>query len=107
MLSIIAAALAPGIALLAYFYLRDRYESEPISLVVRLFVSGALVVFPLMVIQRVLVLAFGENSLLFSFGYSAGMEEMMKWLILYLLIFKHVEFDEPYDGIVYSVAVSL
>ncbi|WP_040951224.1 PrsW family glutamic-type intramembrane protease, partial [Gorillibacterium massiliense] len=38
---------------------------------------------------------------------SAGLEEAVKWMILYLFIFKHVEFDEPYDGIVYSVAVSL
>ena len=107
MLSLIAAALAPGIALMAYFYLKDRYESEPIHMVIRLFVCGALVVYPLMVVQRMLVLAFGENSILFSFGYSAGMEEAVKWFILYLFIFRHVEFDEPYDGIVYSVAVAL
>ncbi|WP_438432313.1 glutamic-type intramembrane protease PrsW [Gorillibacterium sp. sgz500922] len=106
-LSLIAAAAAPGCALLAYLYLKDRYESEPIKLVLRMFLCGALAVFPLMVLQRSFVLGFGDNTFLFSFVYSAGMEEAVKWLILYVLIYKHVEFDEPYDGIVYAAAVSL
>jgi RsiW-degrading membrane proteinase PrsW (M82 family) len=106
-LSIIAAAVAPGLALLAYFYLKDRYETEPISMVIRVFVFGALLVFPTMVLQRALVLALGENPFLFSFGISAGMEECLKWLILYVVIYKHNLFDEPYDGIVYAVAISL
>ncbi|MEO3945228.1 glutamic-type intramembrane protease PrsW [Gorillibacterium sp. CAU 1737] len=105
--SIIAAAAAPGCALLAYLYLRDRYDPEPIHLVARMFLCGALIVFPLMVLQRAFVLGFGENSFLFSFVYSSGMEEAAKWLILYVFIYKHVAFDEPYDGIVYAAAVSL
>ncbi|MNI46109.1 Protease PrsW [compost metagenome] len=38
---------------------------------------------------------------------SAGLEEFIKWFILYHVIYRHAEFDEPYDGIVYAVAVSL
>ncbi|WNQ09311.1 glutamic-type intramembrane protease PrsW [Paenibacillus aurantius] len=106
-ISVLAAAVAPGAALLAYFYLKDRYAPEPISMVIRMFLAGALVVFPVMVLQRAVVLAFGENPFLFSFVYSAGVEEFFKWFLLYFLIYKHVEFDEPYDGIVYAVAVSL
>lgn len=106
-LSLLAAAVAPGLALLSYFYLKDRYETEPISMVLRMFLFGVLVVFPILVVQRALVLAFGENPFLFSFVYSGGIEELMKWLILYVVIYKHLAFDEPYDGIVYAVAVSL
>jgi len=106
-LSLIAAAAAPGCALLAYLYLKDRYDPEPVKLVLRMFLCGALAVFPLMVLQRSFVLAFGDNNFLFSFVYSSGMEETVKWLILYVLIYKHVAFDEPYDGIVYAAAVSL
>lgn len=106
-LSLIAAAAAPGCALLAYLYLKDRYDPEPVNLVVRMFLCGALSVFPLMVLQRSFVLAFGENHFLFSFVYSSGMEEAVKWLILYVIIYKHIAFDEPYDGIVYAAAVSL
>ncbi|MCL6459238.1 MAG: intramembrane metalloprotease PrsW [Gorillibacterium sp.] len=106
-LSLIAAAAAPGFALLTYLYLKDRYETEPIKIVLRMFLCGALSVFPVMVLQRALILSFGENIFMFSFVYSAGMEELVKWSILYLLIYKHIAFDEPYDGIVYAAAVSL
>jgi RsiW-degrading membrane proteinase PrsW (M82 family) len=106
-LSIIVAAIAPGFSLLCYFYLKDKYEAEPISMVARLFIFGAILVFPTMVIQRVLVLGFGDNPFAFSFIFSAGMEECIKFLIVYYVIYKHVYFDEPYDGIVYAVALSL
>jgi RsiW-degrading membrane proteinase PrsW (M82 family) len=101
------AAIAPGISLLCYFYLRDKYEAEPFSMVARLFIFGGLLVFPIMVIQRTFVLGFGENPFVFSFVFSAGIEECIKFIIIYFVIYKHVYFDEPYDGIVYAVALSL
>ncbi|GAA3405268.1 glutamic-type intramembrane protease PrsW [Paenibacillus hodogayensis] len=106
-LSVITAAVAPGIALLAYFYLKDRYDSEPIHMVVRVFLFGVLLVFPTMVLQRTLQLGLGDNPLLFAYGITAAVEEFLKWFIVYYAIYKHTVFDEPYDGIVYSVSVSL
>ncbi|NBD22611.1 glutamic-type intramembrane protease PrsW [Paenibacillus glycinis] len=105
--SIVTAAVAPGVALLTYFYLKDRYEAEPISMVLRVFLMGVLIVLPIMVIQRGLELGIGNGPVVFSFAVSAGVEELMKWFVLYHIIFKHKEFDEPYDGIVYAVAISL
>ena len=35
------------------------------------------------------------------------LEEFFKWFILFYAIYQHVDFDEPYDGIVYGAAVSL
>lgn len=106
-LSVLTAAIAPGIALLAYFYLKDRYHSEPINWVAKIFLFGLLLVFPTMVLQRAIVLGIGENPFVFSFLISAGMEEFFKWFIVYFLVFKHTVFDEPYDGIVYAVAAAL
>jgi RsiW-degrading membrane proteinase PrsW (M82 family) len=103
----IIAASAPGLALLLYFYLKDRYVTEPISIVLRMFTFGVLVVFPTMVIQRGFILAFGDSSFLFAFVWSGLIEESVKWLLIYHLIYSHAIFDEPYDGIVYAVAVSL
>ncbi|SFK92349.1 Membrane proteinase PrsW, cleaves anti-sigma factor RsiW, M82 family [Paenibacillus sp. 1_12] len=107
MVSVILAAIAPGVALLAYFYLKDRYDTEPIHLVGKMFLFGILLVFPVMVLQRAFVHGFGDDPLVFSFLISAGIEEFLKWFLVYFLIFRHASFDEPYDGIVYSVAVSL
>lgn len=39
--------------------------------------------------------------------FTSGLEEFFKWLIILIVIFKHVEFDDPYDGILYGAAVSL
>lgn len=105
--SVLAAAVAPGLALLAYLYLKDRYESEPIATVIRMFVFGALLVFPTMVIQRAFVLGFGSNTFTYAFLYSSLIEEFLKWFLVVFVIYKHQDFNEPYDGIVYAAAVSL
>ncbi|MDO7905097.1 glutamic-type intramembrane protease PrsW [Paenibacillus sp. JX-17] len=105
--SIITAAVAPGLALLTYFYLKDRYDSEPLHMVVKVFLLGFLVVLPVMILQRGLTLWLGDHPLISSVGISAGVEEFFKWFVLYHIIYNHTEFDEPYDGILYSVAISL
>lgn len=107
LLSVLAAAIAPGLALLAYFYWKDRYDAEPLFMVIRLFLSGVLIVLPAMVLQRGLTLWLGDSPVTFSFVISAGIEELLKFFVLYHMIFNHTEFDEPYDGIVYATAVSL
>ncbi|TFE29964.1 glutamic-type intramembrane protease PrsW [Cohnella luojiensis] len=107
LVSVLAASIVPGIALLAYFYWKDRYDTEPVSIVLKMFLTGALIVLPIMVVQRGLLFWGGEAPLTFSFIISAGVEEFFKWFVLYHMIYNHTEFDEPYDGIVYAVAVSL
>lgn len=108
MLAIISAGIAPGLALLCYFYLRDQYDNEPIFTVLRSFIFGALLVFPIMFIQY----AFSEENVWQSswtqaYVLSGTLEEFFKWFILYFLVYKHTHFSERYDGIVYAVSVSL
>lgn len=108
MLGILSAGIAPGLALLSYFYLKDEYESEPISVVLRTFMFGALLVFPIMFIQHVLHTEhIIKSGFIEAFLSSSLLEEFFKWFILFYAIYQHVEFDEPFDGIVYGVAVSL
>lgn len=108
MIALIGAAIAPGIALLCYFYLRDNLQPEPISMVIRSFIFGILLVFPIMMLQYVIHNEWELNHPWFhAIISSAFIEEFFKWLVVYHTAYKHVEFDEPYDGIVYGVAVSL
>ncbi|WP_027408607.1 glutamic-type intramembrane protease PrsW [Anoxybacteroides tepidamans] len=108
MFAIISAGIAPGVALLSYFYLRDEYETEPLSLVLRTFLFGAVLVFPIMFIQHVLQLEGIVTAKWAEAFFSSGLlEEFVKWFVVYFFIFDHREFDEPYDGIVYSASVSL
>jgi protease PrsW len=108
MLVILSAGVAPGLALLSYFYLRDEYDSEPITFVLKTFIFGALLVFPLMFIQYVFEteMVFQSNWLN-AFVTSSFLEEFFKWFILFYTVYKHISFDEPYDGVVYGAAVSL
>ncbi|MFS0781357.1 glutamic-type intramembrane protease PrsW [Bacillus sp. 1P06AnD] len=108
MLVIFTAGLAPGLALLSYFYLKDYYGTEPIFVVIRTFLFGALLVFPIMFIQYVLQTEhLISNDAVYSFFATGFLEEFVKWFILIYTIYSHVSFDEPYDGIVYGSAVSL
>jgi protease PrsW len=108
MLAIISAGIAPSLALLSYFYLKDEYETEPISMVLKTFIFGAMLVLPIMFIQYVLT---EERVLIGPFAHAflatGLLEEFFKWFILFFTIYSHVEFDEHYDGIVYGAAVSL
>jgi len=106
-MSMLSAAIAPGLALLVYFYLKDRYESEPVSSVAKMFLLGLLTVFPVMVVQRGLVLGFGENPFFFAFVVSAAVEESVKWFLVYHLVYRTKTIRHSYDGIVYATAVSL
>lgn len=108
MLGILSAGIAPGLALLSYFYLKDQYGSEPLSTVFKTFMFGALLVFPIMFIQYVLdVEQIFQSSLVNAFLSTSMLEEFFKWFILFYVVYQHADFDEPYDGIVYGAAVSL
>jgi len=105
--SILSAALAPGLSLLTYLYLRDKYEAEPIHMVLKVFLIGIFLVIPIMVLQRGIEIWLGQSDFTMAFVQSAGVEEFMKWFVLFHLLYNHTEFDEPYDGILYAGALSL
>ncbi|MGM9927705.1 MAG: glutamic-type intramembrane protease PrsW [Bacillus sp. (in: firmicutes)] len=108
MLVILSAGIAPGLALLSYFYLKDQYGVEPVSVVFKTFLMGAFLVFPLMFFQYVIQTeGLIENDLIYSFFVIGLMEEFFKWFVIMFMVYHHVSFDEPYDGVVYSSAVSL
>ncbi len=68
MFAIISAGIAPGIALLSYFYLKDQYDNEPVHMVLRSFFLGVVLVFPTMFIQYVLEKEHvGEEAFSFRF----------------------------------------
>ncbi len=107
MLALIASGLAPGLALLSYFYLRDSYRPEPLRHVFKMFVVGAMLVFPTMALQHAVREGIGNIFIFDSYITIALTEEALKLFFLYHLAFKYPGFKEPYDGIVYAVSVGL
>ena len=105
---LISAAIAPGLALLSYFYLRNEMSTEPRKTLLQAFVYGALITFPIMFIQYVMREENAiSNEIVSSVITASTLEEFFKWLIIFVVILRHVEFDDPYDGILYGAAVSL
>lgn len=102
MIPLLVLAIAPGIFVLWYFYHRDRYEPEPLTWVVKVFIYGALATVPAVLLE----LPFPEGFLS-TVVAAPVIEESMKFLVVYLTVFRDREFDEPVDGIVYAVAAAL
>lgn len=105
---LLSAAIAPSLALLSYFYLRNEMETEPRKTLLQAFLYGAIITFPIMFIQYVMQEEHAiTNEILSSVVIASALEEFFKWFIIFSVILKHVEFDDPYDGILYGAAVSL
>lgn len=103
-------ALAPAVILLVYIYHKDKAQPEPISKLLKGVFYG--------VLSCLLTLAmtsfmpdFGGGDLIGAamdaFFNAAIPEEMAKLFMLWLLVRKMKEFDEPLDGIVYAVCVGM
>jgi len=107
MIAVVSGALAPSIAILSFIYLKDKYELEPIKLIIKMFILGLFLVFPAYVFEKMFQEAFANLGWYHTIFSIAIIEEFLKWFVLYFLIFKHVEFNEPYDGVVYSVTVAI
>jgi len=106
------AALAPVFIIAFYVYFRDKYEKEPLKLLVLALLGGALAVIPIMFLEDFLmgiVPALGKVGKAFytAFVVAGFSEELFKYLALYLVIWRSKAFNEQFDGIVYAVFVSL
>ncbi|KAF0198210.1 MAG: hypothetical protein FD166_1561 [Bacteroidetes bacterium] len=106
-------SVLPVIIILVYIYYKDRYEKEPLGLLLRAFLGGVMSA----VVTLLLLLPFNgygiqtgnivAGALIKAFGWAAVPEESLKFIFLYWIIWKNRNFNEYYDGIVYAVSVSL
>ena len=105
-------AVAPVVIIAFYIYIRDKYEKEPLKILLLSIIAGCISVIPILFLEEFLMIFesnfFGyANAFYNSFVVAAFSEELFKFLALYLLIWKSTEFNEKFDGIVYAVFVSL
>lgn len=108
MFILLSAAIAPGCALFSYFYLRNQMATEPRRTLFQTFIFGLLITFPIMFIQYVVQEEeIITGPFLLNAVFSSTLEEFFKWFMISAFIYRHVEFDDPYDGILYGAAVSL
>ncbi len=110
-------AFAPGIFWLWLAYRWDKYQPEPKRLVIRTFLFGMAAVLPVLLIEFLFGLVhFGvantglisASSMAYdSFVVAGFTEELGKFLVVYLTMYKSPYFDESTDGIIYASAAAL
>ncbi|WP_416144758.1 glutamic-type intramembrane protease PrsW [Planococcus koreensis] len=108
MIILLTVAIAPSLALFSYFYLRDDFVEEPSKLIFQCFIYGAVLTFPILFIQYVFDVE-GVFSRVFTqkVFFPSIVEEFFKWLVLIIAVYRHIDFEDPYDGILYGASVSL
>jgi RsiW-degrading membrane proteinase PrsW (M82 family) len=112
---LLALAVAPALALFLFFYFRDKYRKEPVGPLVVTFLLGAVVLVPSFalssMVQRLVGWSSRTPSLLHAFLGAVlivgVIEEGWKFLVVRYYAYNRPEFDEPYDGIMYSVSAAL
>ena len=105
-LVILSLALAPGVFWAWYFYRRDKFEPEPKALIVKLFLLGVLVTFPVAFVEGFFGL-FIVSPLIMGAIVAPVVEEYGKYWVVRRFAYPNPEFDEPMDGIVYAAAAAL
>ncbi len=110
-LRLVVIAITPAIALGLAFYLTDRFDREPLRLLAKVFVFGALSVIPIMIVGQFLVslnIFTGLLGIAFTTFIIAGLtEEFFKREVVLRMAYKNPAFDEKLDGIIYAVFASL
>jgi protease PrsW len=98
----------PAIVLVAYFYRRDSLRREPVPLIWKTFLWGFFSVIPAALAELFATRLIAPTSILFDSFVVAGLvEEMSKFLVVRIFIYRRPEFDEVSDGMVYTITAGL
>ena len=114
----ILLSFIPIFLILYYIYINDKMEKEPFKLLTIVFIGGIISIFLTKFLankyQNYIPFLIEENPnlesykiFLISFGEIGLIEELSKFIILFILIWKNKNFNYIYDGIVYAVFISL
>lgn len=110
-IEVLSLAALPSIAIAYWIYRKDHFDPEPRRVVLTCFFLGGLATAPALMIQTIFHSAQMPSSLLSTAVYAflvIGLsEEVSKFLFLRLYAYPHAAFDEPMDGIVYSVVIGM
>ena len=103
--------ILPSILIISYFVYSDKFK-EPRGEIIKIFIYGILITIPAYFLNTYLNAFWYANfqvsqEIISSFLTAAPVEEGLKLSILYFYVYKMKDFNEPIDGIVYGVTVSL
>mgnify|MGYP001590093569 FL=1 len=98
-------AVIPGVLLAILIYLVDRYDKEPIEVLIKVIILGAISVVPTIIVEKFLASLNYFSGLLkvaFNAFIVAGLtEEFFKREVVLRSVFNKQVFNEKLDGIIY------
>lgn len=114
-MNLLLLAVAPIMVIIVYIYFQDKYEKEPIGLLLASFLFGGIVS---ILIVTILYLFTGRfipitdefsvwQQFIQAFVVVALSEEFSKYVIVKYFAQSRTAFNERFDGIVYAVMVSM
>ena len=109
-MNLLLATILPSLLIIFIFVSSDKFK-EPTKEIIKVFLYGILITIPAYFMNTYLSeIWYSTNAsegLISSFLTAAPVEESLKLAVLYFFVYKMKDFNEPIDGIVYGVTVSL
>ncbi|WP_299116415.1 PrsW family glutamic-type intramembrane protease [uncultured Winogradskyella sp.] len=114
-MNLLLMAIAPVMVIIIYIYFQDKHEKEPMGLLLASFLFGAIVSILIVTILYMftgrLIPVTNQHSVwqqfIQAFIVVALAEEFSKYVIVKYFNQPKKAFNEPYDGIIYAVMVSM
>jgi RsiW-degrading membrane proteinase PrsW (M82 family) len=110
-LVLVSLSILPGFLIMSFIYNLDEQDKEPLWLLAIAFILGAVNLYLDINILEYLLSSEDVQNTFLSTGIEAltvsSTEEILKFLVVMLIIYPNKYFDEPFDGIVYSVFVGM
>lgn len=112
---LLLSALAPVAAVIIYVYVKDKYEKESKRMLALAFALGAIISIIITTVLYVffdLFLPLPDNFSIWqqfvkAFFVVALTEEFSKYIMVRAFLQPRKSFNEPFDGIIYAVMVSM
>lgn len=111
--TLLGLTILPVFLLMLFIYFQDKYQKEPIKTLVKAFFGGMLAIVFTTVIVFIIDMTLGRipilsNTVFYDAFLTAGIpEELCKFLIFMMFIWRDKNFDEYFDGIVYACFIGL
>ena len=110
-LVLVSLSILPGFLIMSLIYNLDEQDKEPLWLLAIAFILGAVNLYLDINILEYLLSSINVQNNFLSTAIEAltvsTTEEVLKFLVVILIIYPNKNFDEPFDGIVYSVFVGM
>lgn len=108
---LLVLAIAPSVAFIMWVYMKDKYEKEPLRVLVKFFILGVAISLIGIIIEGLLMnvnVWSGYSYYIYvSFIVAALTEEGLKAIALIPFLLREQNFNEKLDGIIYSIFLSL